>query len=119
MAKPAGPPSSSAAPPGKEEEEQKKSSGGGSKKRRRRGGKGALIKQVVEAWAEDSLDLRRFQGKRVRGGLMLGTSPDYVLYFLQVGWGFVLLRRIRWCGARGVGWGSGSSFLFGPRGRMN
>lgn len=68
-AKAADPPSSSAAP-GKEEEEQKSSD---NKKRRRSrrsgggggGGKKAVVKQVVEAWAQDSLDLRRFQGKRV------------------------------------------------------
>eukprot|EP00903_Cladosiphon_okamuranus_P010988 g10377.t1 len=66
-AKAADPPSSSAAP-GKEDEERKSSD---NKKRRRPrrsgggGGKKALVKQVVEAWAENSLDLRRFQGKRV------------------------------------------------------
>ena len=85
MAKPAGPPSSSAAPPGKEEEEQKNKSGGGNNKKRRRrggGGKGAstLVKRVVEAWAEDSLDLRRFQGKRVRPSV---ADRPLLLCFLE------------------------------------
>ncbi|CAN0442727.1 unnamed protein product [Pylaiella littoralis] len=77
-AKPADPPSSSAAP-GKKEEEQKSGEKKRSPHRRRprsssssssssssgRGGGKALVKQAVEAWADDSLDLRRFQGKRV------------------------------------------------------
>lgn len=35
------------------------------------------MKQVVEAWAEDSLDLRRFQSKRV--------SVFFLFFFLRVG----------------------------------
>ncbi|CAN0147427.1 unnamed protein product [Ectocarpus sp. 4 AP-2014] len=79
-AKPADPPSSSAAPgKDKEDEEQRKKSSGSSsgddeKLRRRHPRRGAtggfgrqntLIKQAVEAWADESLDLRRFQGRRV------------------------------------------------------
>lgn len=69
-AKPADPPSSSAAP-GKEDEEQKSSDNKKPRRPRRSGGVGkkALVKQVVQAWAQDSLDLRRFQGKRVRAWL--------------------------------------------------
>ena len=47
------------------------------------GGKGAstLVKRVVEAWAEDSLDLRRFQGKRVRPSV--ADRPLLLLCFLE------------------------------------
>eukprot|EP00752_Nemacystus_decipiens_P004125 g3774.t1 len=65
-AKAADPPSSSAAP-GKEDEEQKNRDNKKRRRPRRSGGAGkkALVKQVVETWAQDSLDLRRFQDKRV------------------------------------------------------
>lgn len=99
-AKPADPPSSSAAPgKDKEDEEQKKSSGSSGEdeklRRRRRhprrsaaggGRQNTLIKQAVEAWADESLDLRRFQGKRVsalKGGtaVFFFCAPQHVYFW--------------------------------------